>query len=203
MDKALLTWIRELSDGDELAAQAIWDGYFDKLVRLARWKLGGVDIRVADEEDVALSAMNSFVRGARTGKYSLLSDKDDLWKLLVTITARKVIAHQRRHFAQKRGSGLVRGESAFVHYRNGDPMVGMAEILGSEPTPEFAAQFAEQVEKMLERLADPLLREIALLRLEGYEVKEIAAKINRTSRTVERKLRLIRGAWEDWLDQEH
>jgi len=65
------------------------------LVGLARTKLHGSPRRVADEEDVALSAFDSFCRNAAQGRFPQLFDRDGLWKLLVLLTARKA-AHQRR-----------------------------------------------------------------------------------------------------------
>jgi hypothetical protein len=41
-------WIDRLAEGDEQAAQVIWERYFDRLVRLARKKLEGLPRRVAD-----------------------------------------------------------------------------------------------------------------------------------------------------------
>ena len=45
--------------------------------------------RAADEEDVALSAFDSFCRGAEQGRFPQLDGRDDLWHLLVVITVRK------------------------------------------------------------------------------------------------------------------
>src|SRR5262249_48825314 len=44
--------------------------------------------------------------------------------------------------------------------------------------------------------APPMLRRIALRKLEGYTNKEIAGEIDATERTVERKLERIRARWE-------
>lgn len=55
-------WIEGVKEGDPAAAQALWDRYFAKLVRLARQKLEDVPCRMADEEDVVLSAFDSFCR---------------------------------------------------------------------------------------------------------------------------------------------
>ena len=110
-DDDITFWIRKLKDVDEEAAHQIWIAYFPKLVRLARSKLDSHPRRAADEEDMALSALNSFFRGAQAGRFEL-HDRNDLWKLLTTITLRKVGAEYRRHYAAKRGGGDVRGESA-------------------------------------------------------------------------------------------
>ena len=68
-------------------------------------------------------------------------------------------------------------------------------MLGQEPTPEFAAQVAEEFERLLDRLGDADLRTIAVWKMEGYTTEEIAAKLRRAPRTVERKLDLIRRRW--------
>jgi hypothetical protein len=69
---------------------------------------------VADEEDIALSALNSLYDGVQAGRFPRLNDRDDLWKLLVTIACRKTNAFCDRHFAKRRGGGQVRGESALL-----------------------------------------------------------------------------------------
>ena len=84
-------WIQLLSTGDPAAAQRLWERYFRRLVGLARTKLRGAPRRAADEEDVALSAFVSFFRGAARGRFPRLEDREDLWRLLVVITARKAL----------------------------------------------------------------------------------------------------------------
>jgi len=59
-----------------------------------------------------------------------------------------------------------------------------------------AAQVVEEYERLLGGLGDDVLRSVAVWKLEGYTVKEIAAKLGRSPATVERKLRLIRDTWE-------
>ena len=189
-------WIKHLADGNQLAAENIWNEYFGKLVRLARRKLDGMPLRDIDEEDVALSAMNSFYLGVTKGEFGALSNRTDLWKLLVTITARKATARLRRHFAQKRGGGGVRGESIFLQNEN-LRNEGIGNILGHEPTPEFAMDVAENCQRLLDQLGDDTLKQIALLTLEGHRTEEIATKLNCVRRTIERKLERIREIWAD------
>ena len=198
-------WIVRLTEGDETAAQAIWEQYFDKLVRLARKKLENMPRRVADEEDVALSAMHSFYRGAMQNRFPRLNDRHDLWKLLVTITARKAVAQRRRLHAQKRGGGDVRGESVFVRsdglaQSDADKEAGIAKILGEEPTPEFACQVAETCGRLLDRLGNEELKRVALYKMEGYSNEEIAQAMDCVMRTVERKLARIREKWACDMD---
>ncbi len=187
-------WIGPLKAGEQAAAQKLWECYFEQLLRLARRKLGALPRRAADEEDVVLSAFDSFCRGARAGRFPQLSDRDNLWRLLVVVTARKaldLVQHERR---QKRGGGAVRGDSVLRGDAGGPG--GIEQVLGREPTPAFALQVAEEYERLLARLDDAELRSIAGWKMEGYTNAEIAAKLGCAAVTVERRLRLIRHTWE-------
>jgi len=104
-DDSVTVWIASLKVGDADAAEKLWQRYFETLVRLARDRLRGAPRTVADEEDAALNAFDSFVRGAARGRYPRLHDRDDLWRLLVVITERKASYQARRERRQKRGGG--------------------------------------------------------------------------------------------------
>ena len=71
-DDIVPVWLQRLADGDEGAARDIWNKYFGQLVTLARRRLGGLPRRIADEEDIAASAMGSFYRGVKDGRYTQL-----------------------------------------------------------------------------------------------------------------------------------
>jgi DNA-directed RNA polymerase specialized sigma24 family protein len=195
-DGSVSHWLGRLQAGDHAAAQQLWQRYFRRLVGLARHKLRDAPRRVADEEDVALSAFDSFCRGAEQGRFPQLSDRDDLWRLLFALTARKAcdqVRDQRRH---KRGGGAVRGESALLGPAgSAGEEAGLEQVLGREPTPEFAAQVAEECQRLLDRLGDDELRAVALAKMEGDTTAQIAAKFGRSPRSVERKLQLIRSLW--------
>src|SRR5262245_20926781 len=188
-------WIGQLKAGNHAAAQKLWEGYFDRLVRLARVRLRGAPRRAADEEDVALSAFDNFCRGAERGQYPQLHDRQDLWRLLVAITERKAIGLARREHRQKRGGGAVLGEAALAT-GDGSQAGGIDQFAGREPTPEFAALVAEECRRLLECLDDDELRNIAVWKMEGHTTEEIAVRLDCAPRTVERKLRLIRSLWE-------
>ena len=188
-------WLRNLTRGDPRAGQVLWDRYFERLVSYARRKLEGMPRRVADEEDVALSAMQSFCQGAAEGRFPQLNDRQDLWKLLITIAARKAHKQRRKQATSKRGGGLVRGESVFFQVGADEAGAGLDQAVGAEPTPEFALEVAEECERRMACLDDSL-REIALYRLAGLTHVEIAAKLGCAVRTVERKAERIRAQWE-------
>lgn len=187
-------WIGKLCDGDGQAAQEIWNRYFERLTYFARKKFERLPCRVADEEDVALSALDSLCRGAAAGRFPQLADRQDLWRVLVTIAARKVYAQMRRQRAGKRGGGKVRGESVFLQV-DGDDGDGIEQALGREPTPELANIVAEDCQRLLDSLEDATLRQVAQLKLEGYTNEEISSQLGCVPRTVERKLERIRDKW--------
>jgi DNA-directed RNA polymerase specialized sigma24 family protein len=188
-DEPVTQWIVQLQKGDPAAAQRLWEIYFHRLVSLARAKLAVTPRRIADEEDVALSAFNSFFQGVEKGRFPQLADRNNLWRLLVILTARKICHLIRDQSRQKRG-----GHLNFATGPTADPSV--EEIVGREPEPAFAVQVAEECQRLLERLGDLDLRQIALWKMEGHTTKEMAARLGCAPRTVERKMRLIRILWE-------
>jgi DNA-directed RNA polymerase specialized sigma24 family protein len=187
-------WIDALRCGDEEAARQLWRRYFEALVRLARPRLRPEARGAADEEDVALSAFDSLYAGMARGRYPDVADRDDLWRLLVTIAARKASNRNRCEMRQKRGGGRVVRESALDAGR-GSEADELAQVVGAEPTPEFAAMVAEEYRRLLEALGDEELRRLAAWKLEGYSDAEIAARLGCALRTVARRMKLIRTVW--------
>ena len=185
-------WIHEIKKGESAAANALWGRYFEKLVRLARGKLDGTPRRIADEEDVALGAFHSFCQAAKRGRFPDLADRDSLWRLLLQLTARKAVDLIRYNARQKR---QVLGESVLGKAESTDAQ-GFAQVIGDAPTPEFAAQVAEEYQRLLATLEDEELRVLAVARMEGYTNTEIAGRLDCSLRTVERQLHLIRKKWE-------
>src|SRR5262249_53254744 len=189
-------WINQLkASNQEAAAQRLYERYFERLLKLARRKWAGAPRRAADEEDVVLSALDSFCRGAKLGRFPRLADRNDLWQLLLVITERKVIDLGQRERCPKRGGGKVHGEDALAQTASASGPAGLDRLAGREPAPDEVVQMAEELERLLERLGDAKLRLIAERRLAGYLEDEIAAELACDVRTVQRKLRLIRRIW--------
>jgi DNA-directed RNA polymerase specialized sigma24 family protein len=182
-------WLGLLKAGDSAAAQPLWERYFGQLVRLARARLRGAPRGAADEEDVALSAFDSFCRAAEADRFPHLHDRDDLWHVLVMLTARKAQRLALYEQRQKRGGGRV------THLQAVAGPDGLGQIVGDEPTPDFAAQVAEEFQRLLTLLGNEQLRHLAIARLEGYTVEELAVRFACAPRTVERKLQRIRHLW--------
>lgn len=176
-------WLGKLKAGDSAAVGPLWDRYFPRLVELARARLRGFPRRAVDEEDVALSAFDSFCRDAAAGRLPRLDDRDDLWRVLLLITGQKAIDLVRRETADKRGGKP--GLQAF----------DLEAVAGKEPTPEFAALVADEFRRLLSTLPDADLKALAVWKMEGYTNAEIAARWGCVPRTVERRLKVIRSLW--------
>lgn len=190
-------FLQNLKGGDHDAARELWDRYFQQLLSAARKRLGSVPRRVADEDDVAQSVFLSLCRGAAQGRFPKLDDRNDLWQVLLVLTRDKVVGQIRRNTRQKRGGGDVRGDSVFC--KSSEAAAGFDQILNDKPGPEFLAALNEEFCHLMDVLPDNL-RQVALLRFEGYTNEEIAEQIGMTTRSIERKLRLIRDRWTTELD---
>jgi DNA-directed RNA polymerase specialized sigma24 family protein len=192
-------WLTQLKAGERAAAQPLWENYFRRLLARARHKLAGIPRRAADEEDVALSAFDSFCRAAEQGRFPQLHDRHDLWQLLVVITDRKASNLVQAERCQKRGEGKVLDEAALGQSQGNASEPPLAEVLSHEPSPEFAAELADEYCRLLDLLADPELQQVALAKMEGYSIDEIAEQLRVVPRTVKRRLHVIRLAWEQEL----
>jgi DNA-directed RNA polymerase specialized sigma24 family protein len=195
---SVTTWVEQLRAGNRAAAQQLWQRYFSRLVGLARGKLQGLRRGAADEEDVALSAFDSFFRAAEQGRFPQLDDRNNLWQLLVVITVRKAVDLRERETRQKRGGGKVAGESALDHLIGlEEGGAGIDQVVGAEPTPQLDAQVADEVQRLLGLLPTDEVRSVALSKLEGYTNAEIADRLGCAEATVERRLNLIRSLWKE------
>ena len=105
VDESVTQWIDGLRAGSPRSAQQLWERYFQQLVQFAGRKLPVSVKRDFDEEDVALSAFDSLCRGVKIGRFPRVDDRNNLWSLLVVITARKAMHHLRDATTEKRGGG--------------------------------------------------------------------------------------------------
>ncbi len=203
-DEAVTRWVESLEHGDEQAAARLWEYCFPRLLRYADKRLPQHLRRVLDEEDVALSAFKSFCMGAARGAFPDMQGRDELWRLLMCITSRKAQARMRHELREKRGSGKVGGESIFLKGANSfGSVAGIGNVAdGGAPTPEVLAQFSDECEHLMNLLEDETVKAIALLRIEGYSVDEIARRVGCAKRSVERRLKLIRKTWSHAAESE-
>lgn len=189
--------LQRVRAGDDDAIGELWNGYFQRLVRLAAKRLPANLKRAGDEEDIALSAFNSFIAGIRRDQFPDLSGPDNLWGLLITLTGRKVNAHLRFQTRQKRGGGSVRGESVFMDADQAKRSPGIAGVSGDQMAADLSVELEEACNTLLDQLPDAQLRQIAVMRMDGFLVDEIADRLGLSKRATERRLQLIRRTWSE------
>ena len=190
VDESVTNWCLALQAGNQAIAERLWQRYYQSMVQVARKRLNGAPKRAADEEDVALSAFDSFCRGAEAGRFPRLTDRDGLWRLLVVITARKAINQADKELRRARRLPQATGGNG----RAIEP-VDIAEVVSDEPTPDFCVQTAESLRDLLSSLGDKQLQDLAVFKMEGYSNKDISDRTGLSIRTVERKLGIIRREW--------
>ena len=95
-------WIQQLDDGPvSEAQQQLWARYFERLTTVARQHLTPATRRVVDEEDVALSVLDSFFAAAGHGRYPDVRDRTGLWPLLARMAVCKAFNRRRAEEALK------------------------------------------------------------------------------------------------------
>ena len=102
IDESVTDWINGLRQGRDESAQQLWERYYTQLVRIAGARIPRNVRRDFDEEDIALSAFDSLCRGVRRDRFPKLDDRNNLWSLLLVITARKAMHRLRDARALKR-----------------------------------------------------------------------------------------------------
>ena len=202
-EEAVTRWVESLEQGDEDAAARLWEYCFPRLLRYANQRLPGNLRRALDEEDVALRRVSKLLHGVGPRCLPELAGRDELWRLLLCITARKAQARMRHEFREKRGGGKVGGESIFLEGARAADAAGMGNVPDNgTPAPEVLVQFSDECEHLMNLLEDETVKTIAILRIEGYSVDEIAERVGCAKRSVERRLNLIRKTWSHAAESE-
>lgn len=174
-------WVAQWRQGDQAAAGELYRLYVDRLIALARSQLSARLAQRVDAEDVVQSAYRCFFAFAKEGRYDV-ERGGDLWRLLVTVTLHKLQQHIERQRAQKRS--LDREES----FGSEDSLLGLqAHVTARDPAPADAVALTDELEKALRAYATEERRMIEM-RLQGYQLEEIASALECSERTVRRVL---------------
>ena len=177
---------------DEAGAEAIWNEFLPRLLAVIESRLRDMPKRVVDRDDIAQNAMHSLFKGLQGQQFESVSNCDELWRLLVTITVRKVNRQRRRSLAAKRGGGKVRGESVFENENNA---YGINQILDANSLPQSAEEILQTYREMLPTITDEASVQTLLLRMEGYSNAEIADRLKCSVSRVEQRMAKIRRTW--------
>lgn len=179
-DKSLLEACRA---GSESAARELFERYVERLMELARKRIGSRVASRIDPEDVVQSVFRTFFCRLKDGRFQFGAD-DDLFKLLVRITVNKTLRQIAFHRAAKRNPALETGQGD-------DAREMLLQVMDKDPSAETVVAFFEQFEHLLGQLM-PQDRRILELRFQGYSTEEIAKQLNIYDRKVRRVLERVR-----------
>ena len=172
--------LRRLRAGQKDAATQLYFRYVHRLRGLARSQCSADLARRVELDDIVQSIFKSFFRGVNQGHYDVPVG-EELWKLLLVIALNKIRALGNYHHAAKRDVRLTAGSEDINENR----------AHGQEPDSMPFTFLQMVIEETVERLPEPH-KQMVLLRIDGYEVAEIAARTHRSKRTVERVLQEFR-----------
>lgn len=166
MDEAL---VRAYQEGDEDAAAALFERFYDRLIAMIGKEMNLRYRRVEGPSDVAQSALRSFFRCLREGRIEIAPD-GSLWPLLAAITLNKIRNRAKYWTRERRNIGRE------VALETADPLL-------RDPTPQEAAELKDFTEALLAAFP-PRRRRILELLLAGYTISEIAAELNTSRFTI-------------------
>ncbi len=183
--KSITEWIVATREGDNAAASELWNYYFHRLMRMARSKMSQIPRTTYDEEDVAISTFQVLCSKLREGRYPDLADRDELWQLMLKVLVRKILRRAEYEAALKRTSSLTK----VIANSPAGPLINLADHRA------VSHEIGDECERLISRLDDPNLVQLVIWKLDGFTNDEIAIKMNRTRRTVQRMLALVRNLW--------
>ena len=177
-DKVLVDLLR---DGNQHAAEEIFNRYVRRLIALSRQRLSAKIRQRVDAEDILQSVFRSFFQRAQDGQFEI-EDGGDLWRLLVVITLNKLRRKVDHHTATKRGVDREAGsqnqtDDSMPHY----------ETVSRGPSPAAELELSDELGVVTADFSDAQRRMVEL-RLQGYQLQDIADDAGTSERTVRRTM---------------
>lgn len=183
--------IRDLRAGSQTAARELFDRYCERLMRLARRRIGQQMHGRIDPEDVLQSAFRTFFTRLRNDEFTFAGE-NDLFKLLVRLTVRKALRQIAFHRAAKRNPAREAVPADPDHDL-------LLQVCAHEPPPDVEVALINEFERFVARLS-PADRKVLEMKLDGYSTAEIAAAIGSYERKVRRILERIQEVAEAAAD---
>jgi RNA polymerase sigma factor (sigma-70 family) len=190
-DQQWCSWVRRLADGENEVVIEFWRDYGGRLEALAASYLSSRMRRREGPEDVVQSVCRTFLRRNREGQFEL-SGPDSLWRLLCAITLAKVREKVRFHGREKRKLDRER----YID----DSRLNEPPVAAGQPTPDEAAEFADQIERLFRDLDDEQ-RQVVTMKLEQYTHPEIADHLGCSERTVRRIVKRVQEHLKQVLEE--
>jgi RNA polymerase sigma factor (sigma-70 family) len=185
-DHSLLARFRR---GSQDAATQLYLRYVQRLRALTRTRWSQDLARRLEVEDIVQSVFNTFFQRARRGYYDVPVG-EELWQLFLVLALNKIRAKVAFHHAAKRDVRLT-VESADLDQQ------GARELSDDRAAYAFLNLAIEEALARLPKWHKTMVE----LRIQGYEVAEIARLTGRSRRSVERVLQEARQTLGDLLKE--
>ncbi len=192
-DEQVAVILTGIAEGDSKAGEVLWKHFGSLITMRARRAIRG-SVLATDEDDIAQSTLQTFLTHARKGRYRNVVSKDDLWRLLLGTTkqeAKKVLEKESRQekLRQKYRDQVLKSWTPTYSE-------SLSELTRGYPDSLFAALNDESL-RLLDKLSNDVMRRVAIARLEGYTMGEIASQHMISLKEVRLTIRQIRLAWAD------
>jgi RNA polymerase sigma-70 factor (ECF subfamily) len=185
--------IERLRKGDNAAATRVFHRFQRRLIAVTYQHLESRLAAKVDPEDVVQSVFRTLFNRLAEGQFQL-EDWDSLWGLLTRIALRKCSKWSDYFHTQGRDINREVSPPAAT-----DQSESGWEFIDREPTPHEAVTLAETLDEILRGLNERE-RKIAILKLEGCNLSEIAERVPCTFRKANQVLEHIRGRLERMRD---
>ncbi len=150
MELSITRWFASLREGDREAEAVLYEHFFPRLVLLARQRFDADRDPMQGADATAQSVFQLLAHGAKRGRFDGVADRDDLWRLLVVATRRKVIDQTCNRQAIKCGGGMTE-----------KPLSAIVETSAATPDAIHGHRIKQQPKYSLEGcLGEPLGRKI-------------------------------------------
>ena len=185
-------WLANPGNGQNpYGAQLLMQRFGARLIRLARRQFQTSRDPAYDEEDLALSTIQAFHQQLTKDSLSRPANREQLWKLLVTIALNKSRDVLRHNAQPKRPSDNASKE--LIERRTKEAYDLMTQ------SPDWPSMIADQCEFLLKLLdkqdSSGELKKIALMRLDGASKAQIARELGYTRFTISARINLIQAIW--------
>lgn len=179
--------VERCRQGDNTASRILFERYAQRLMGVARQRIGERMKSRFDAEDVVQSVFRTFFTRLKKDQFEI-GDGDDLSRLLVRITLHKTLRQVTHHRAGRRDPALEATPGP-------DSRDKLLTVMSREPNPETVLAFVDQLDHFLGKF-EPEDRQILALRLEGLSTEEIATRLGTYDRKIRRVLERVRGVCE-------
>jgi RNA polymerase sigma-70 factor (ECF subfamily) len=175
-DRAL---IQQFQQGSQDAATELYLRYANRVRALAQAKCSAELAARLDADDIVQSVFRCFFQAARRGYYDVPAG-EELWRILLVIALNKIRDARAFHTAAKRDVRLTSGgkslEYAIDNVEHADASQTFLRMAIQEALATLPAKH----------------RRIVELRIQGFEIAQIAQETGRSRRSVERVLQETR-----------